>query len=192
MGWLSWEGLAVVLALLYLVLAVKRSIWCWYAALFSTLIYMVIFYNKQLFMESALQIFYVVMAGYGWWQWRGGSEGDEHLPISTLPWRRHGLLIGIILFATAGFGFALSGTNAALPWLDSFTTVSAVVATWMVARKVLENWYYWFVIDSVSIYLYLSRELFLTALLFGGYLVLIVVGIVAWGRAYRQQLAINA
>ena len=188
-GWLGWESVAVVFALLYLVLAVRRSIWCWYAALLSTLVYLVIFYNKLLYMESALQVFYIAMAVYGWWQWRGGETGNDDLPISRLTWSQHFKLIATILVGTAAFGFIMSKTAAALPWLDSFTTVSAVIATWMVARKILENWYYWFVIDSVSIYLYMSRDLFLTVLLFGIYLILIVVGIVVWGRAYRQQSA---
>ncbi len=187
-AWSGWESVAVLLALLYLVLAVRRSIWCWYAAFSSTLIYLVIFYTKLLYMESALQIFYAAMAVYGWWQWRGGEAGGE-LPISRLTWGRHVRLVALIGVGTVGFGFLMSRTAAALPWLDSFTTVAAVIATWMVARKILENWYYWLVIDSVSIYLYLSRGLVLTAVLFGLYIILIVVGIVSWNRAYREQAA---
>jgi len=184
-----WESVAVVFALLYLVLAVRRSIWCWYAALVSTLIYLVIFYGKLLYMESALQVFYIGMAAYGWWQWRGGNSGNDELPISRLGWTQHVKLIALIVVGTAVFGFAMSLTSAALPWVDSFTTVAAVIATWMVARKIFENWYYWLVIDSVSIYLYLNRGLLLTALLFGLYIILIIVGIISWSRAYRQQIA---
>jgi len=187
-AWPGWESVAVVLALMYLVLAVRRSIWCWYAAFSSASIYLVIFYTKLLYMESALQIFYAAMAVYGWWQWRRGEAGGE-LPISRLTWGQHVRLVALIGVGTVGFGFLMSRTAAALPWLDSFTTVAAVIATWMVARKILENWYYWLVIDSVSIYLYLSRGLMLTAVLFGLYIILIFVGIVAWNRAYRQQTA---
>jgi nicotinamide mononucleotide transporter len=186
-AWFGWESVAVVFALLYLVLAVRRSIWCWYAALLSTLIYLVIFYSKLLYMESVLQVFYVAMAGYGWWQWRGGDSDKGELLISRLAWGQHVKLIAMIVVGTLVFGFVMSKTQAALPWLDSFTTVSAVIATWMVARKIFENWYYWLVIDSVSIYLYLSRGLVLTALLFGFYILLIIVGMISWGRAYRQQ-----
>ncbi len=185
--WIGWESLAVVLALLYLVLAVQRSIWCWLAALLSTMIYMMIFFQAQLYMESALQVFYVVMAGYGWWQWRHGGMNAGPLLISKLAWQQHLKLIAAIGIGTAVFGSIMSKTQAALPWLDSFTTVAAVVATWMVARKIFENWYYWLVIDSISIYLYLSRGLQLTALLFVVYIVLIGVGILSWRRAYRHQ-----
>ena len=80
----------------------------------------------------------------------------------------------------------MSHTDAAFPYADSFTTVAAIVTTYMVARKVLENWVYWFVIDSVSVYLYASRGLYLTTLLFLSYLVLIVIGFRTWLREYRH------
>ncbi len=73
-------------------------------------------------------------------------------------------------------------SQAALPYIDSFTTWGAIVTTWMVTRKILENWIYWFVIDAVSVYLYVSRGLFLTAVLFLIYLVLIVIGYRTWRR----------
>ena len=78
-------------------------------------------------------------------------------------------------------------TDAALPYLDSFTTWGSLVTTWMVARKVLENWLYWLVIDSVSIYLYIDRELYLTALLFAAYVVIVIIGYVKWSQRYRAQ-----
>jgi nicotinamide mononucleotide transporter len=80
-------------------------------------------------------------------------------------------------------------TEAAMPYLDSFTTWGAIVTTWMVARKILENWIYWFVIDSVSVYLYISRELYLTSGLFLLYLVLIVIGYRAWRRSMAEVTA---
>jgi nicotinamide mononucleotide transporter len=79
----------------------------------------------------------------------------------------------------------MSRTDAAFPYFDSFTTVAAIVTTYMVARKVLENWLYWFVIDSISVYLYLARGLTLTALLFVLYLVLIVIGWRRWWLDWR-------
>ena len=186
---LGWEGLAVTLAILYLLLVVMQNIWCWAAALASTSIYLVLFYRANLYMESALQVFYLGMAIYGWLNWRRGGPKGSELPISLLGWRAHLWLVSAILLASAAFGWLISRTDAALPWLDSFTTVAAVVATWMVARKIFENWFYWFVIDSVSIYLYVSRDLPLTAILFGGYLVMIVIGSLRWWRIYQQQPA---
>ena len=95
-----------------------------------------------------------------------------------------------MLVATLISGRVLSEySEAALPYIDSFTTWGAIVATFMVARKVLENWLYWFVIDSVSIYLYVNRELYLTALLFAGYLVLIVIGYLSWRNDLQEMRA---
>ena len=176
-----WEVLAVALAVAYLVLAIRQNIWCWAAAAVSTLLYLYIMYQARLYMESALQIFYLAMAAYGWWQWRSGGEDGGELAVSTWPLRFHLLAIGSVFLLVFVSGQLLTRySQAALPFLDSFTTWGAIVATFMVARKILENWLYWFVIDAVSIGLYLERELFFTAALFAGYLVMIVIGYRSW------------
>lgn len=179
----GWEGAAVVLAIVYLALAIRQNLWCWAAAFASTSIYLVLMYAALLYMESVLQVFYLGMAVYGWYHWRHGPGPDHALPVKTWSVATHVRVIAGV-FALAALSGALLGiySDAALPYLDSFTTWGAVVTTWMVARKILENWLYWFVIDSVSIYLYVSRELYLTALLFAFYLVLIVIGYIAWRR----------
>ncbi len=178
-----WEAAAVALAIGYLVLAIGQNIWCWVAAFVSTSIYLVLMYQARLYMESALQVFYLGMAVYGWYSWRHGPGLDHSLPVTSWAPRQHAWGIAAILTLSLTSGAALDAwTDAALPYLDSFTTWGAIVTTWMVARKILENWLYWFVIDSVSIYLYVSRELYLTALLFAFYLVLIVFGYIAWRR----------
>lgn len=180
------EMVAVVLAIAYLVLAARGHIACWLCAAISTVIYIVLFWRVSLLMESALNVYYLAMAGYGWWQWRHGGNGTG-LPISTWPWRRHVLVVAIVVSVAAVSGLTLSNhTAAAWPYLDSFTTWGAVVTTWMVTRKILENWIYWFVLDAVSIPLYLDRGLHLTALLFGVYLVIVVFGFFAWRREYRD------
>ncbi len=178
-----WEAAAVLLAIGYLVLVIGQNIWCWAAAFVSTGIYLVLMFQARLYMESALQVFYLGMAVYGWYSWRHGPGPDHELPVTSWGPRQHGWAIAAILTLSVASGAALDAwTDAALPYLDSFTTWGAMVTTWMVARKILENWLYWFVIDSVSIYLYVSRELYLTAVLFAFYLVLIVFGYLAWRR----------
>jgi nicotinamide mononucleotide transporter len=104
--------------------------------------------------------------------------------------KRHVLIVSAILLMTALSGTVLGRfTDAALPYLDSFTTWGAIISTWMVARKILENWLYWFVVDSFSVFLYLSRELYLTAGLFVIYLVMIVFGFLAWRKSMQNQIA---
>lgn len=182
------ELVAVVFAVAYLVLAVKENSLCWYAAGISTLIFLFIFWDVKLYMESGLQIYYLAMAFYGWYQWRGAQTETVSLRVSK--WRAKQHVVALALIATLTFvsGSLLnSGTDANLPYLDSFTTWASVVTTFMVARKILENWFYWLVIDSVSIYLYFDRELYFTSLLFAIYIVIIFFGWFAWNRSYRQR-----
>jgi len=183
-----WEAAAVLLLIAYLVLAIRQNIWCWAAAFVGTSIYLVLMYQARLYMESVLQIFYLFMAVYGWYRWRHGPGPDNELPVTTWTPMQHVQAFATILALTFVSGTLFDRyTDAALPYLDSFTTWGAVVTTWMVARKILENWLYWFVIDSVSIYLYVNRELYLTAMLFALYLVLIVFGYLAWRKDVRPQ-----
>ncbi|MGR8921682.1 MAG: nicotinamide riboside transporter PnuC [Gammaproteobacteria bacterium] len=188
-----WEGAAVLLGIAYLLLAAREHAACWACALASTVIYTVLFWNVSLLMESALNAYYVAMAAYGWWQWRHGGRDGGTLAVSTWSLRRHGATIGGVLALSALSGALLEQhTAASWPYVDSFTTWGAVVTTFMVARKVLENWLYWFVIDAVCIPLYLDRGLYLTAALFAAYLVIVVLGFVTWYRDYaagRRELA---
>ncbi|MEM0955305.1 MAG: nicotinamide riboside transporter PnuC [Pseudomonadota bacterium] len=187
------EALAVVLGIVYLVLAMRENSRCWYAAFLSTLIFLFLFWDVSLLMESALQVYYLIMAVYGWWQWRqpereGGNTGPLWISRRTLRW--HALAISGVLLASVVSGTLLADyTGAALPYLDSFTTWGAVLTTWMVARKILENWLYWMVVDGISIFLYLDRELYFTAALFAAYLVIVTVGFFSWKQTYHSQHA---
>ena len=184
------ELAAVALALVYLALAIRQSIWCWPAALGSVLLSLVVFFEARLYMESALQVFYAAMAVYGWQQWRRGGEAKKGVRVGTWPMRAHALA-GVVIAATStACGFALSRyTDAAFPYLDACTSIGAVVATYMVARKVLENWIYWLAIDGVSVLIYGARELYLYAALFVLYLVMIVIGFREWLADYRAREA---
>jgi nicotinamide mononucleotide transporter len=174
-----WELAAVVLAIAYLLLAIRQNIACWAAAIASAAIYTALMFEARLYMETLLQLFYIGMAVYGWASWR--QAGEATLRVSSWPLAFHLMPMLLIALLTFGSGALLSGfSDAASPYLDSFTTWGAMVTTWMVARKVLQNWHYWFVIDSVSVYLYVSRDLLLTAALFLLYLALIVVGYRQW------------
>jgi nicotinamide mononucleotide transporter len=184
-----WEAIAVVSLLAYLMLAIRQSILCWLAAIIGTSIYLVLMFRVGLYMESALQVFYIAMAFYGWYHWGRGSGHGHSLPVVSWPLAFHVLPLVIVVTLTAFSGYLLSVfSNASLPYTDSFTTWGAIVATWMVARKVLQNWYYWFVIDSVSVFMYASKEMWLTALLYLFYLVLIVVGLRSWQQAEASRL----
>jgi nicotinamide mononucleotide transporter len=194
-----WEVIAVILGVAYLVLAMRQNILCWYAAFGSTAIFSWLFWDVSLLMESGLNVYYLIMAIYGWWVWRGNAQSSSKpnvektllvnaVEIKTWSLSRHALIIiGVVLVSLAtGYGLE-KNTSAALPYLDSFTTWGAVITTYMVAQKVLENWLYWLVIDTVAIYLYIDRELYLTALLMVVYVVLAVLGWFMWLKEYRQK-----
>jgi len=185
---LAWELIAVALGILYLILAMREHIACWYAAFASTCIFLFLFYDVSLLMESALQLYYLAMAVYGWWHWRHPPALTGKLAISRFSSKQHILAISAIALATISSGYLLKQhSSAALPFLDSFTTWGSVLTTWMVARKILENWLYWLVIDSVSIVLYLDRGLYFTALLFVAYVVIVIIGFRQWLQIYRQN-----
>ena len=181
------ELTAVILAVAYLVLAIRQNIWCWFCAGISTALYVYLFAKANLYMESLLNVFYFGMALYGWSVWRSGKS-DHELPVSVWPLQVHLYAVAIIVCAAATTGFLLARfTDAAYPYIDSATTYAAIWATFLVARKILENWWYWLVIDAVSVFIYWMRGLEATALLFVVYVVLIPIGLVAWTRSYRQH-----
>tara|TARA_B100000029_G_C17511361_1_gene936392 strand:+ start:790 stop:1374 length:585 start_codon:yes stop_codon:yes gene_type:complete len=183
------EFLAVVFAVLYLVLAVKQNIKCWIAWIISSCLYLLVMYEASLYMEACLQVFYVVMGFYGWIQW-SKSQTKEKLIVKTWNLYNHSAAIFLIFLLAFGSGLLLKQyTSAALPFLDALTSWGAIVTTYMVAKKLLENWIYWFVIDSISVYLFLSRELYLTTFLFFIYLFIIVFGYRSWNEIRKTQHA---
>ena len=179
---------AVLLAIAYLLLAIRQNIWCWICAGISTAIYIYLFADAKLYMESFLNGFYFVMAIYGWYVWHFGKSGDDELPVAVWSRSTHaGALLAIAVISIAS-GYLLERfTDAAFPYIDSMTTWSAIWATFLVARKVLENWWYWLVIDAVSVFIYWARDLQLTSLLFVIYVVLVPIGLLSWARSYRKQ-----
>ena len=184
------EVVAVVAAIAYLLLAIRQNIWCWLGAAVSTAIYVYLFVIARLYMESVLNLFYFGMAIYGWSVWYRGRSDDQELPVSIWPVRIHARAIAAIVIVSSVNGYLLERyTDAAWPYVDSLTTWGAIWATFLVARKVLENWWYWLVIDAASIAIYWSRDLQLTSLLFAVYVVMIPFGLFAWRRSWLEQQA---
>ena len=188
--WFGLETVAVLLGIAYLLFAMRENSLCWYCAFISTGIYIWIFGDVSLYMESALNAYYMVMAVYGWYQWQRGGTGAKGIKLGSWGIMQHAAAIGLVLVLSAVSGYLLSqNTDARMPYIDSFTTWGSVITTYMVARKVLENWLYWIVIDGVSIFLYIDRGLYQTVGLYSLYLILAVVGYIAWRKAYLQQNA---
>ena len=200
------EICAVLLALAYVILAIQQRRICWLAAIVSAMLYVHIFWQVALYLEALLQVFYVVMALYGWSAWGPQQQRDhsrsqrqsqihdqslDRSQIQTWTAQQHLVACTAVVSLSLVLGWGMQKwTDAALPFFDAATTVCALLATWMVTQKLLENWLYWVAINVVSIGLYLSRDLSLTAALFAGYVILAMVGYRTWRTQWlRQQTA---
>ena len=207
MSFQALEICAVILAIAYLLLAARENIFCWFWAFFSSGIYVYLFWQVGLLMESMLNIFYVLMACAGWLHWRSGggqhvgevpeagqnkAVGANSLAIRTCkPWQHLLIISTMLVLALLNGWFMQTYTSAVWPFVDSFTTWASVITTFMVIYKYLENWLYWFVIDGISVYLYVDRALYLTALLFLAYLVIVAGGYISWRKSFLLSKAQN-
>ncbi|HEY6640679.1 nicotinamide riboside transporter PnuC [Povalibacter sp.] len=183
------EAIGAAIGLAYLLLAVRRNLLCWLCAFASTAIYLVLFVRINLYMQSVLQVFYLVMAVVGFIDWRRGRTEAGDVRIRTWTLSQHLAAAALVVVATAINGWLLSGTDAVAPYVDSFVTWGSIVTTWMVARRVIENWLYWIVVDGVAAWLYFSQGLLVTTLLFVIYLGIVVRGYLVWRRDLAVQRA---
>ena len=198
----AWEIIAAILAIAYLVLAMRRSLWCWLCAFISTVIYIVVMARSGLVMDTLLQVYYLVMAVYGYVEWKKGTTDAGEVSVVTWRYTQHLLAVAIVLALTAINAYALRYVASALsalslklnlgyvqivrsPWLDSLVTWGSVLTTWMVARRVLENWLYWIVVDGIAAGLYYSRGLKATAVLFVIYVIMVIYGYFQWRNRHE-------
>ncbi|MEW9798194.1 nicotinamide riboside transporter PnuC [Alteromonas sp. CYL-A6] len=181
------EWAAVVLALAYVWLAAIENPWCWLCAFVSTALYTWLFWQVTLPFQSALNLFYMVMAVYGYFQWHGNTNTPSRRIVSW-SWRRHGVIVPLALLLAWGVsGIAASQFSSDHLQLDASIHLLSMVTTFMVAHKVLENWLYWFFINLASVYLYWQTGLVLTACLFACYVVFSVYGFVRWRQQWKQD-----
>ncbi|HKS58571.1 MAG TPA: nicotinamide riboside transporter PnuC [Steroidobacteraceae bacterium] len=183
-----WEAAAALIGLAYLLLAVRRNLLCWLCAFVSTSIYLVLFARAALYMQSLLQVFYLAMAVYGFIDWRKGRTAEGEVVIRSWTPTTHATVAVAVVAASVVNGWLLTRyTDAAAPYVDSFVTWGSVVTTWMVARRVIENWLYWVVVDGIAAWLYFSQGLLATTLLFVIYLGIVIHGYFVWRREQAQQ-----
>jgi nicotinamide mononucleotide transporter len=181
------EALAVALNLAYVALAIFESVLCWVVGLFGAVLTFVVFLHARLYPSTALQVVYMGLMVYGWYEWRRGGEKGSELAVSRTPGRwMAGLGATGIAFA-AGLGWALRhGTDAALPFWDSGVTSFSLVAQFMTTRKWVESWLVWILVDMVYTGMLVSQGLHTMAALYIGYLVLAVLGLWKWRRSMAE------
>lgn len=182
------DWISVLTGLLYLILAAREHIACWYFAFVSTALWAYSAYvNYQLYLDAALQLYYLVMAVYGYWCWKRPNQ-EQQRPIQQMVAWQHGALIGLGLLGSALSGwFMATYTDAQLPYWDALTTVFSLFITVLVARKYIENWLYWLVIDGIYVWLYFQREAYLFSLLFLIYEFIVLYGYADWRRRLAES-----
>lgn len=202
----SVELIATLLALAYVILALKQSLWCWPAALLSTILFTQVMWQSALLSDAILQLYYAGMAIYGWWRWQqikhsaqasANASTNQQAPVYEWSWQRHTKLIALTAGVGLVLGYVMSGyTQADFAYLDAQTTAFSVMATWLVTRKLVSNWLYWVVIDAVSIFVYAQKHLYFLTGLFMLYTIIAIVGYFAWRHHFlqqqQQQLAMTA
>jgi nicotinamide mononucleotide transporter len=187
MAWII-EGVGAALAIAYLLLALKQNKLCWFAWIASSILYLYVMYQAGLYMESLLQVFYLCMGFYGLSQWSKTINDNQNTYVDLWSIGNHIFAISLVIVLSFLSGILLSNfSNAALPFIDAFTTWGAIVASYMVAKKILENWIYWFVIDFISVFIFASRGLYFTSALFVTYLVIIYFGYKSWSKIRLNQ-----
>lgn len=181
---LEWTG--VITGVLYVILAAKKIILCWLFALISTGIFIFICFNQNLFIESGLQVFYFAMAIYGWLNWK--KDEESNLKIQVWPIKYHLINIALSTAVALGLGWLMGMfTDQESPYLDAFTTIFSLAATFMVAQRVLDNWVYWIVIDIGLAYLYSSRGLELAGLQYFVFSIIAMFAWYSWYKYYKTQ-----
>lgn len=178
------ELLAIATSVAYVILAARENRFCWFFGLISSCIYVWICFHAQLYLESVLQSFYVFMAFYGWYSWKKGIQ-NEASEVRVLGWKYNLKVICIGGFFALFLGFlAAEYTSQANPYTDAQVFCFSLFATYLVSIKTLENWLYWIAIDAASIYLYYSRGLELTAILYLFFTFFAAYGFFEWKKSY--------
>ena len=169
-----------------MILAIRQVPWCWPIGIGNALLFLVAYVNARIYGAAGLQVVYVVVSIYGWYEWRHGGAGHGRLEVSRTP-TSWAVALGVSgILASLLLGLALKHrTNDVLPFVDAAVTVFSLVAQWMATRKWLENWLLWMVLNVSNIAICLSQGLYPMAALYAFFLVLAVVGFREWGRSLR-------
>ena len=183
----AWEILAVIFGIAYVLLAAKESLWAWFFAFFGTLIYTILFWDGALLSSALLNFYYMIMAVYGFVLWRGGKQSSKELAITSWSLSKNIIVImlGIVVSLIVGY-LSATYTPAKFAYLDGFVMIFSVIATWMLAHKILENWLFWIVIDAAAVVLYWKSGFHATIVLFSFYTVLALYGHITWRKAYSE------
>lgn len=182
------EIIGAAIGLLYLYLEYNASKWLWPVGVLMPVVYVWIFFQSKFYADMGINVYYFFASIYGWMRWtKHQSEGSE-LPISHTP--RHYILplslIGTAVFAVIAF-MLIRFTDSPVPYGDSFTTTLSILGMWLLARKHVEQWWLWFLVNIVSCGLYIWKGLYPTSILFAIYSVISLFGYFKWKRMMNEE-----
>ncbi|HDR88582.1 MAG TPA: nicotinamide riboside transporter PnuC [Bacteroidetes bacterium] len=184
------EIFGAVTGLIYLYFSIRQNIWLWPLGIFTSSVYIYVFFVSKFYADMGLQGYYLVVSIYGWYHWLHGASGNrsDELPVSRTSRRQWVVLLIITLVLFVLMAWVLERfTDSDVPRWDAFTTAASITATWMLARKLLEHWLIWVVVDAVSMGLYVYKGLYPTVGLFAVYTLMAVKGYVEWKKDLLQQ-----
>ena len=178
------EIIAAIPGLLAVWLQAREKILAWPFAIVSVAILAYIFFFQRLYSDFGLHVIYIFLNVYGWIVWSNKEDTEEVRPTLIMDWKQIGLASGITLIGTAILGYVMNeNTDADVPYFDAFTTCGSLVAQYLLARKFLQNWIFWIVVDLVAIPLYIYKGLYVVAALFVVYLGICIYGYWSWKKA---------
>ncbi len=187
----EWQGLewtAAAFGFLAVFFLVRQSIWCWPFGLTQVALYVGVYHNEKLYSDMILHIIYVGLQIYGWAHWLRHDDNQDVLAITRLTSNAVVVWIAVTIVGTGIWGYFMeTRTDAALPYGDAFTTVASLIAFWLQARKVIETWLFWIVVDIVAIWIYLYKGLYPTTGLYVVFLILSIVGFLAWRTMTAEE-----
>lgn len=181
------EITGTIFALLGVYLTVKQNIWCWPVAIIALIIYIYIFFQSKLYGDMGLQGIYILASVYGWYEWKYGKQDKHKLKVHRASIRTIGIAILVSIVLTAVLGYVLHlKTDSDVPYWDAGTTVFSLLATWMMARKQLENWIFWIIIDLLYVGIYIYKGLYVTGLQYFIFTVMAVYGLIEWRKELEK------
>jgi nicotinamide mononucleotide transporter len=182
------EWIAALAGAISVYLSVKENIWSWPTAIVNVGLYTLVFQRSGLYSDMGLQVVYLVLSIYGWYEWLHGGANRTQLTVSRATAREWLIVMPIALLFWLGLArYTSTLSGVALPYLDSGLTTISLVAQWMMTRKILENWVLWIVADIAYVPMYLFKKLPVTAALYFVFLVLAVIGLRGWWRSWRER-----
>lgn len=187
------EIFGTIVGLLYLWFEYRASIYLWIVGIIMPAIYIFVYYDAGLYADFGINIYYLIAAVYGWFFWVWGrrkhsSNASKELPIVHTPRRYYLPLVLIFVLSFIGIAWILIYfTDSNVPWLDSFTTALSIVGMWMLARKYIEQWWAWIVVDIVCCGLYIYKDLYFTSALYGLYSIIAIFGYFKWKKLMLAQ-----